>query len=392
MFDYAELYDSFDSLDNAISASGGLKAVWPDFATAGWNDWQAGVGDDFYKWDKLTQGRKLWFDAGDADPSAGAYAKSVKIELGGKKEKTFEFADTYSFGTGQTIEPLSANYLYLKFTDDAARIVTFNNKPVTLPTDRSALTVRAIAKIDGKWQAPESWTDVPTKIFCRDTKAERLEELVVIYSNSNPRRPRESSVIYLSGITGHAANESFLPTVDVSNVGCWRWQGTASLTTQGVDGEVTVASATATFAPDTVMGTLPDAGLSLGYQVERVMTGLATFDISGSTGIPNCTIKGMASTVDGLDGVSWIGTYGLPDPLHRVVIASGSTTIPNVQETVTCNGSPEVVSVFQDLHWLSMPEEGAPIGDDGATIEGAWIRVDDDGMKMSDWSFRAMRE
>ncbi len=391
VFEYAELYDSFDSLDNAISSAGGLKMVWPDFALAGWNDWQGGVGDDFYKWDKLTQGRKLWFDAADADPSASSTAKSVEIALGGKKDKTFEFGSNYVFGTGDTIEPLSAQYLYLKFTDDAARVVTFNNKPATLPTDRSALTIRALAKIGGKWQAPEDWTDAPTKIFCRDAKAERLEELVVIYSNSNPRRPRASSAIYLTGLIGHSATESFLPTVDVSNAGCWRWEGTASLTTEGVGGDITVASATATFAPDTAMGTLPDAGLSLGYQLQRAMTGTATFDISGTVS-PGCTVTGTASTVTGLDQVTWIAGYALPDPLHRIVIASGSTTIPDVQETIVCNGSSEMVSVGQDLTWLSMPEEGAPLGDDGATLEGTWVRVDDEGMKTSRWSFRAMRE
>jgi hypothetical protein len=40
-----------------------------------------------------------------------------------------------------------------------------------------------------------------------------------------------------------------------------------------LDGSVTVEDGTATFAPDTLMGTLPDTGLSLGYQVRRAQTG-----------------------------------------------------------------------------------------------------------------------
>jgi hypothetical protein len=55
---------------------------------------------------------------------------------------------------------------------------------------------------------------------------------------------------------------------------------------------------------------------------------------------PDCTVGGMGSTVTGIDMVSWIASYSLPDPLHRMVIASGTTVVPGVPETIVCNGDP----------------------------------------------------
>jgi hypothetical protein len=190
--------------------------------------------------------------------------------------------------------------------------------------------------------------------------------------------------------------------VATTNVGCWRWQGTASLTTTTVDGPVTVESATVTFdqARSELAG-LPDAGMSLGYVVLGTFTSsTAHFDISGRYTTSGCTVAGSA-TVDmqpqgsggfvDTDG-DIILTFGLPEPLHRAAVGSGTTTIPGVRETLDCPGGTEVLSIDQDVHWLSLPEASPRISPDGQHIGGIWSRTDADGDKVSTWDLHALRE
>ena len=396
IFDFAQLYNSLDSLDAALSSAGGLKTVWPDFVTAGWNDWEGGVADDFYKWDALKEGRKGWLAR---DPAASG-AQVLQVDLKGQKEKTI-LLDDY-FGMSASIEPLGARYMDIKFTDDSARIITFNNNPINA-MNVSRLAVRALLKINGQWQPAEDWTNIPIKTFCRDAKAERIEELVVMYSSSDTTRPRESSVIFLNN--GSSVN-NFVPTLAVSNVGCWRWEGTMSLTTNSTDGPVTVESATVVydFDPAGLPG-LTDGGLSLGYALFSTSAGSnASFGISGTDTATGCTITGSASApmliepdgpITHHDG-GLILNFGLPDPLHRAVIGTGNTIIAGVAETYACKDSTEVVTGDKSVKWFPLPQPpsqpAVTVGDDGQSIVGTWSRSDDEGDKVSVWNLHAVRE
>ena len=380
--EYAELYDPFDSLDNATAAAGGLKTVWPDFVTAGWNDWQRGVADDFYKWDQLQEGHKKVSDERDSE--------TTTIDLKGLPEKVFDL----SLDFNGTIEPLAARYVYLKFPDANARYVVFHNAPADLASGKPHLHIRALMKINGQWKPEEDWTNAPFKTFCRDARDERIEELVVMYSNSNPARPRESSVIDL--IPGGPVN--FVPAVQVSNVGCWKWEGTASLTTDNVDGPVTVESAAGVvFQRFRFPGSNPED--TVGYDAfQSANLGIARYSVDGPLLGTSCTIHG---TADGLlqgDG-EFISDGGFildflhPDPrLNRTAIGSGRTNIPVVTETITCSGNTETNTGPKDVRWLSWPEEGASVSADGLHLTGRWERIDDDGHKVSVWDLTAKRE
>jgi hypothetical protein len=46
--------------------------------------------------------------------------------------------------------------------------------------------VQAIIKKGGVWQSPEDWSLFPYKVFCREMKEERIEELVLIFSAGTP--------------------------------------------------------------------------------------------------------------------------------------------------------------------------------------------------------------
>jgi hypothetical protein len=396
IFEYAQLYNSLDSLDAALSSAGGLKTVWPDFVTAGWNDWEGGVAGDFYKWDSLKEGRKVWL----ARDPAGSGAEVLEVDLKGQKEKTI-LLDDY-FGMSSSIEPLGARYMDIKFTDDTARIITFNNNPINA-INVSRLAVRALIKINGQWQPPEDWTNIPIKTFCRDAKAERIEELVVMYSSSDTTRPRESSVIFLND--GSSVN-NFVPTLAVSNVGCWRWEGTTSLTTNSIDGPVTIESAAVVYDLDPAgFPGLTDAGLSLGYALFSTSAGSnASYSISGTDTATGCSITGSASApmliepngpVTHHDG-GLILNFGLPDPLHRVVIGTGNTIIAGVSETYACKDSSELIVGDKSVKWFSIPQPpsqmAVTVGDDGQSIIGNWTRSDDEGDKVSVWNLHAVRE
>lgn len=100
------------------------------------------------------------------------------------------------------------------------------------------MKVQALRKIGGKWQTPEDWTNDAFKTWCLDNQDERLEELLLIVSNSEANRSAE--VPFLIG-------KDSPMKLATSNVGCWRWFGTASLTTQSVSGATTVESMTGQF-------------------------------------------------------------------------------------------------------------------------------------------------
>jgi hypothetical protein len=238
-------------------------------------------------------------------------------------------------------------------------------------------------KINGKWLPEDDWTNIPFKTFCRDAKDERIEELVVMYSNSNPARPRESSVIDLV-----PQGQSFVPTVDVSNVGCWRWEGTSSVTSRATGGLTTVASATASFERfrDPL---LPQAG---GTELYLTRSGAASYSINGPFAAA-CTISGAASSPIGATDGSLTVAINLPSfPTNQRVVGHGGTSI-SVTETVTCpTVPPQVSSPRVAAIWLSLPGEGARISSDGQSVTGHSEETAPFGTVISDWNFHAVRE
>lgn len=78
--------------------------------------------------------------------------------------------------------------------------------------------VQALYRLAGSddWQEAD-WTDKPYVSFCRDAKAERLEELVIIQSNSE-HEDRGYTV----------AAQGLAPRLRASDIGCWQWQGSAT--------------------------------------------------------------------------------------------------------------------------------------------------------------------
>ena len=89
------------------------------------------------------------------------------------------------------------------------------------PDVYEGVKIQAYFKVQGdvEWQL-EDWTDRPYVSFCRDAQSERLSELVIITSNS-------------SQDTDLTPAGSYQPILQVSDIGCWRYGGSASMLFSG---------------------------------------------------------------------------------------------------------------------------------------------------------------
>gem|GEM_PF-1582829 len=393
------IYDAMAAGSNSLESIArgiDMTAAWPEFSKTLWNDATNHVLDYWQTADDYDFGLVDIFANSNIFAGAPSDLKPLEIDQMGHAEQTFTLLDnalSRSDSGDYEIPPRSMFYEQLKFTDATVHTAIFTN-PIAGDPNNQYMKVWAARKVGGAWQNPEDWTAEPTKAFCLDKKDERLEELLVIVSNSeiNP----QTEVPYRIPLRAPMQ-------VATTNVGCWNWQGTASLTTQTVDGPVTVQSATATFDQvRSVAAGLPDAGVSLGYVTMGTFTNSsASFSVSGTSATSGCTITGSATAVmqtqangpfTTTDG-NIIVDFGLPDPLHRAVTGSGSTFIPGVAETLACPGQTEVTTVDQSVQWLSLPTAVPPtISADGQSFTGRWERTDGEGDKVSVWDFHAMQE
>lgn len=217
-------WEQFEHRDNSLAAinavlPGGFVKQWPEFALKNWN--RAPI-DTYLKGDGLTLGAKPELDA--------------QVRLDEAPELRYEL--------DATLDHVSAKVFRFVFPDDDARTVTFYNglgfdlaersfsyedtysasalmwRPRSAEQTRG-LKLQALIKIGGTWRAVEDWTARPFKTFCRDDQAERIDELVIIASNSEwADRKRKITI----------ADEP--PTLTVSDIGCYRYTGSASEATE----------------------------------------------------------------------------------------------------------------------------------------------------------------
>lgn len=232
------------SLDMAAQESAGdyFKEQFAEFALLNWNKDPV---DTYRQTDSLTLSSAL-----------GAWTIPIQ-GVSGKEYFRMKLP-----ATNGAYPHLSAQYYHFQFKDDSARSVAFYNGinyrvsyrnnpfvtwgdadskiygvyPFDPVPDSTGMHVQALLKIGGAW-TQEDWSGERQRSFCRDALAERLEELVIIISNSNWK---EGETNY----TYQPVDET--PMLYYSDMGCWRWKGQYSMvdtTTPGVQhsayGEVT---------------------------------------------------------------------------------------------------------------------------------------------------------
>ena len=191
--------------------------LFPDFALKNWNQ------DPFNEYQT-------------ADTLKARVSNTIKKDIKGITVK-----DKYPLKPdGFFFRRLSATYYDFTFSDNTARTVAFYNGLAnkisekaglidfldtasifyqTAPLDLATydgINVQALIKINNAWTR-EDWSDTSSRVFCRDRKAQNLQELVLIVTNSNFKM---SQTNYNYGPPG------LDPLLQVSPTACYQWKGT----------------------------------------------------------------------------------------------------------------------------------------------------------------------
>jgi hypothetical protein len=200
---------------------------------------------------------------------------------------------------------LAASYYRIKFEDTNIRSLTFYNglkyklsrqnrsfldplpylpgevyvlEPVPEPEEQTkGLSIRALVKINDQWQEEQLWTEDYYKFFCFDEAAERIQELVLIISNSEYKD--RSYDLKPQGLSS--------PTLFVSSIGCWRWVGEANVVRKSLGGAISSSAGTNVVwerVPfEEIPGATPDADgvVFLPYIAFRLKSGTMKWTMEG---------------------------------------------------------------------------------------------------------------
>jgi hypothetical protein len=191
-FERSETMDnSLENIDGLVP--GGFKEQWPKFTLRNVN--YAPV-NDYEKDDGLKFRVSFASDRAVALEGAGDRTYALDGEVGHLASHVFRFRFPFA----------SADLRSLLFVNPFAS----GNWPTA--------GVKALVKIGGQWKE-EDWTQHHGRVYCRDLKAERVEELMIVISNSEWKD------------RSHVLKPAYPPRLNVTNVACrgWKFEGTAHM-------------------------------------------------------------------------------------------------------------------------------------------------------------------
>jgi hypothetical protein len=374
-----------------------FELFWADSLAAAWNRGATGY---FFEKDKLSVGAKA------------APAAPIQVSLGGAQDKVYFLDDQDP--TGKIELPyLSGRYYHFVFTDDAVRTVMFydglrSNLQVTTTDDGTIIYVcypilpsnppidpvegnqwRLIAKIDNEWKVwepPQGFTTGEVT-FCRDAKAERLQELVVVLANTSPDKTRVTKPAELA------------PLLLVSNIGTWGWDGSITATHEGTSAGDPSEDITATVqfrrGQDIYPGLFP-ASLTGKFVLK---SGGFVWNLSGED--EDCTSSGSdawswTATGAPADGDPDAGLSFVPEARsgkwYRAFEGRGDSGTRESTYTITCPESqpPTTDVTTKPTWWISDGADGTlpEISADGTTLSGE-VEYQDITYK---WNLHSVRE
>ena len=376
----------------AIAGAVDMKTAWPAFAMTLWNDGAGQVLDYWTTQDQYDFG--LWdvFDHSEYLGGAPKNLKPLKIDQKGEPRATFTLLDNAlvdSKSGNYEIAPRSMFYEHLKFTDPTVSSVYLLN-PIAAFPNTEFMKVQVVMKIDGAWKPPEDWSREPYKQFCRDKKSERLEEMLIVVSNSEVDRLNEKPF---------AIPKFFPMRISTSNVGCWKWQGSASYTATGTIPGPSTLGARADGVTFEAVSSLPGAIVfettagSISASSRAVLggctiTSAVTTRAAGRMPIPDGTIFANLDLDLGFGGLG-----GTPDPIdRRFRELSGLSTLATTT-TEVCPGLTVTATGPNSWDWLKVTDPAAySVSADGRTIEGRFTFSFLGTTHTSVWKFTALRE
>lgn len=361
---------SLEAINTVVS--GKLEKAWPDFALKAWNTPPV---DNFRVDDSLRDRAKPFYTP-----------EQSRIRMDGKEQWVKAVPSS-------EIQHLASRYYHFTFNDPNVRSVGWYNgitanlseqayipgpglpyhgqtylaSPAT-DAQRRGAHVWAIYKIAGRsdWEQPEDWTERGFHGFCRDVAAERITDLVLIYSNSQWEDRN-----YKLDAPGEE------PQLFMSNIGCWRWEGKSTyskIDPAGVriDVEVDMVWERHSFGPWNPLPTL-----------FKVVSATGTWRASG--GAP-CVASGSGPFTVDLNDEPQMTIYDrmLSGPAYRAYSGRGQTN-QTITYTLTCPGGTQSVTEGIGVWWEpptgQQPETTfTAVKADGITIEDTETRQEGGGV------------
>jgi hypothetical protein len=174
-------------------------------------------------------------------------------------------------------------------------------------------SLTALIKIGGQWTV-ENWTNQPVRYFCRERSAERIEELVLIYSNGafSTTRPAAGETDNAIRPVTTAVGGGLPSALQTSQMPCHQFQGraTGSATFTGGGDNFTVTNAySATFRGRPALESVMVNG--------RQATGLPGVVFETTSGILRSSLTGTVASCRTAPFNITAAPYNLPDALQR---------------------------------------------------------------------------
>lgn len=189
----------FDALNAVLP--GGFKKQWPEFVRLNWNHYPLDE-KSFLEWDEYD-----WVP-GRGAPDALKHIPPIETETVAIKGD-----GTYRYKMSLSLAPLTRSYYRFEFTSDQnVRSVSIEN-PLNFLQDRGSFKVMVKYANSAKWKV-EDWIDgIEDREICLDKKDERIEEVILMYSNW--RHESDAPRIELE------------PSLLATNLGCHEYGGYA---------------------------------------------------------------------------------------------------------------------------------------------------------------------
>lgn len=351
---------SLDAVDDALGPHGHFREQWREFVLRNWN---REPYKDYEVFDKVKARAYFTLRRMKADPDE-------RFDMAAEDSRMLDHSKAFY------LEPLSARYFHFQF-EESSRTLTFlngaryklslrpfqNSEGSQFVLDnpakkREGLNIQALLKINGVWETkPRDWTDEPYVQLCREESSERVDELVIIYSNSDYKN------------RDPITSDDRAPVLWASNISCSTWK-IANATMEETAGAPFIKQKfEATFkrvpTPPRAGGVLPVEGLGV---PPIVYEGTGVVEWTIQTTVNGCVYSG-GGTLPLQRGL--LATYNSDPPqsgLYRaygVVLDTGNR---EVNYSITCGNTTIAKSAVYDLFIFprdfKVKAEGTTISDE----------------------------
>jgi hypothetical protein len=138
------------------------------------------------------------------------------------------------------VKPLAAHYYGFNFIDSKVSQVRYQNADRFFAGAEPRAHVEALIKIEGQEWTTEDWTRLPERKFCRTKPEERIQELVIIFSNSEWQN-RDHELVPGTPVPTLWYNDVPCTCEELAQVQNWTGQVEFSFTTSASSGDESVS-------------------------------------------------------------------------------------------------------------------------------------------------------